>query len=161
MYVTFVNISGRLSYKQSNHIIQKIDTVEGNCRAKLITRLTVSLSEKWFGLFIVNIKFLFLVSVNALKVPDFNLTSVSSTVLVTWTPPTVSAVVGRYDVYWRVKGANTTYNTLNAGLANNASITNLTPGHTYDVKVVSVDTHTQIDEQTVESSVKSVIFSKK
>ena len=98
---------------------------------------------------------------NELIVSDFTLTSNTTTITVTWTPSAAASYVSRYDVLWRVNGATTSFSTKSAGLA---TITNLDsglfPGQAYDVKVVSVDTYSQVSDQTAESSVKSVRLSK-
>ena len=98
---------------------------------------------------------------NELIVSDFTLTSNTSTITVTWTPSAAASFVSRYDVQWRVNGATTPYNTKGAGLASTTTLdTGLIPGQAYDVKVISVDTYTQVSEQTAESSVKPIRMSK-
>ena len=100
-------------------------------------------------------------SVNELIVSDFTLMPSNTTVTVTWSPSAASAYVGRYEVQWRIKGVTSAYNTKDVGLANSTTLeSGLSRDEAYDVRVVSVDTVSQIDEQSVDSDVKSVSLSK-
>ena len=103
----------------------------------------------------------FFVSVNDLIVSNFNVTYKDRAVAVSWTPPHMSAYVSWYEVQWRVKGSNASYKAKDVGLATSATLdSGLNRRQAYDVRVVSVDSNSQIEEQSVESSAKSVSLGK-
>ena len=73
----------------------------------------------------------------------------------------MSNYVTRYQVKWRVNGTNASFKTKDVGLATTATLgSDLNTRQTYDVRVVSIESHTQIEEQFVESIAKYVSFRK-
>ena len=95
-----------------------------------------------------------------LKVKNIRLTSEDGNITVMWTRPIETIYISRFDVKWKVNGANTTYTSKSVGTITTTTLDiDAIPGQAYDVIVVSIDSYTQVDEQAVESNLQNIRLS--
>jgi hypothetical protein len=82
-------------------------------------------------------QFICLISVQELQVTGITFTNIKTTEFtVSWTAPTRSSYVSRFDVEWQSGGKV-------VSATSPQRVTGLTPGKTYEVKVITNDTATE------------------
>ncbi|KAJ8311639.1 hypothetical protein KUTeg_010994 [Tegillarca granosa] len=93
-------------------------------------------------------------SITGLKASDVQATTITTTsVILTWANPTANSAIESKQVRW--KGTSSGANNV-AVSATSTTITGLTPGGSYTITVVSIDTNSRNEQQEVPSDDKSV-----